>query len=81
MEACSDLAAGADRWISRLSVSSWLTHVKDLLNCGCLMAQIVANENASLVVHGSEGVDVTLGVTAVAQVVLNPDCRTVRGWV
>ena len=30
-------------------------------------------------VHGSEGVDVTLAVTSLAQVILNPDCRTVRG--
>ena len=31
-------------------------------------------------VHGSEGLDVTLAVTSLAQVILNPDCRTVRGF-
>ena len=30
MEACSDLAAPADRWLSRLTVSSWLTHIKEV---------------------------------------------------
>jgi myotubularin-related protein 9 len=53
--------------------------VKEILTCGCLAAQCVDKEAASVVVHGSEGFDVTLCVTALAQVILNPDCRTVRG--
>ena len=35
---------------------------------------------SSVVVHGSEGMDITLCVTSIAQVILNPDCRTVRGF-
>lgn len=31
-------------------------------------------------VHGSEGADITLCVTSLAQLILNPDCRTVRGF-
>jgi hypothetical protein len=41
MEACSDVTASYDKWMSRLTISSWLTHVKDILNCGCLVAQCV----------------------------------------
>ena len=41
MEACSDVSASYDKWMSRLTISSWLTHVKDILNCGCLVAQCV----------------------------------------
>ena len=37
-------------------------------------------EKANVIVHGSEGVDITLCVTSLAQVILNPDCRTVRGF-
>ena len=33
-----------------------------------------------MIVHGSEGEDITLCVTSLAQVILNPDCRTVRGF-
>jgi myotubularin-related protein 9 len=33
-----------------------------------------------VMVHGSEGTDITLCVTSLAQVILNPDCRTVRGF-
>ena len=37
-------------------------------------------DKASVVVHGSDGRDLTLCVTSLAQVILNPDCRTVRGF-
>lgn len=36
-------------------------------------------ENSSILVHGQEGLDSTLIVTSLAQVILNPDCRTIRG--
>lgn len=81
MEACSDVTSSSDKWLSRLTVSSWLTHVKEIMNCGCLAAQCLDKEKASVVVHGSEGTDVSLCVTSIAQVILNPDCRTVRGYV
>ncbi len=34
---------------------------------------------ASVLVHGTDGVDSTLQVTSIAQLILDPDCRTVRG--
>lgn len=80
MEACSDMNSSSDKWMTRLTISSWLTHIKEILNCGCLAAQCVDKEQASVVVHGSEGNDVSLAVTALAQIILNPDCRTVRGF-
>ena len=30
-----------DKWMSKLTSSGWLTHVKDILTCGCLVAQCV----------------------------------------
>ena len=33
-----------------------------------------------MLVHGSDGRDITLCVTSLAQIILNPDCRTVRGF-
>ena len=80
MEACSDTSVSHEKWLNRLTVSSWLTHVKEVLTCGCLVAQCLEKEGTNVMVHGSEGVDVTLAVTSLAQVILNPDCRTVRGF-
>ncbi|KAF4531437.1 hypothetical protein B566_EDAN004207 [Ephemera danica] len=66
-------------WLSKLDSSNWLGHVKDSLNCACLVAQCLDQEGASVLVHGSEGLDSTLLVCSLAQIILNPDCRTVRG--
>lgn len=37
-------------------------------------------EKACVLVHGSEGMDATLLVTALAQVILDPKCRTLAGF-
>ena len=42
MEACADTTATHEKWLTKLTISSWLTHVKEVLNCGCLVAQCVA---------------------------------------
>ena len=41
MEACCDTSASHEKWMNRLAISCWLTHVKEVLNCGCLVAQCV----------------------------------------
>ncbi|KAL1132090.1 hypothetical protein AAG570_010048 [Ranatra chinensis] len=79
VEACNDTNSSMDRWLSRLDSSNWMTQLRDTLNCACLVAQFLDQEGASVLVHGSEGVDATLAITSLAQIILNPDCRTVRG--
>lgn len=65
--------------MSRLESSNWLTHIQNTLNASCLVAQCLDKDAASVLVHGSSGLDSTLLVTSLAQVILSPDCRTVRG--
>lgn len=33
-----------------------------------------------MLVHGTEGTDSTLQVTSLAQIILDPECRTIRGF-
>ncbi|KAG9510001.1 Myotubularin-related protein 9 [Fragariocoptes setiger] len=80
IEACNDKTHTTERWLSRLEASAWLKHVQDVLNCACLVAQCIDQESASVLVHGSEGTDTTLLVCSLAQVILDPDCRTVHGF-
>ncbi|XP_070620749.1 myotubularin-related protein 9-like isoform X2 [Erythrolamprus reginae] len=80
VEACNDPSAHMDRWLSRLEASKWLSHVKEALNAACLAAQCLEREEACLLVHGAEGKDTTLLVTALAQVILDPACRTLAGF-
>ena len=41
MDAVSEPGTHSDKWLSKLTLSSWLTHVKEILNAGCLVAQCV----------------------------------------
>ncbi|XP_048182672.1 myotubularin-related protein 9-like isoform X1 [Corvus hawaiiensis] len=80
VEACSDPSLSMDRWLSRLESSRWLGHVKAALSTACLAAQCLDREDSSVLVHGAEGTDTTLLVTALAQLILDPSCRTLEGF-
>ncbi|XP_072042296.1 myotubularin-related protein 9-like isoform X2 [Amphiura filiformis] len=80
VEATYDNSCSMDKWMSRLESSGWLSHVKEVLTTACLVAQCVDRESSSVLVHGTDGLDSTLQVTSLAQVILDPDCRTVRGF-
>ncbi|XP_050182349.1 myotubularin-related protein 9-like isoform X3 [Myiozetetes cayanensis] len=80
VEACSDPSLSMDRWLGRLESSRWLSHVKAALSTACLAAQCMDREEAKVLVHGAEGTDTTLLVTALAQVILDPSCRTLAGF-
>ncbi|XP_040283110.1 myotubularin-related protein 9 [Bufo bufo] len=80
VEACNDQSHNMDRWLSKLEASNWLTHIKEILTTACLAAQCIDREGASVLVHGSEGMDSTLQVTSLAQIILEPKCRTIRGF-
>lgn len=80
VEACQDKNSTTEKWLSRLESSNWLRHIKDVLTCACLAAQCVDRENASVLIHGTEGMDATLQVTSISQIILDPDCRTVQGF-
>ncbi|XP_062979810.1 myotubularin-related protein 9 [Elgaria multicarinata webbii] len=80
VEACNDQSHNMDRWLSKLEASNWLTHIKEILTTACLAAQCIDREGASVLVHGTEGTDSTLQVTSLAQIILDPRCRTIRGF-
>nr|XP_046149095.1 myotubularin-related protein 9 isoform X1 [Oncorhynchus gorbuscha] len=80
VEACNDQSHSMDRWLSKLEASNWQTHVKEILTTACLAAQCIDREGASVLVHGTEGTDSTLQVTSLAQIILDPACRTIQGF-
>uniref|UniRef100_A0AAG5CTC7 Myotubularin phosphatase domain-containing protein n=1 Tax=Anopheles atroparvus TaxID=41427 RepID=A0AAG5CTC7_ANOAO len=79
MEACNDVQCSSDKWLSRLEMSGWLGYVLNALNAACVVAQCLDREGAPVLVHGGKGLDTTLVVTSLVQIILNPDCRTIRG--
>uniref|UniRef100_A0A4W3JDJ7 Myotubularin-related protein 9 n=1 Tax=Callorhinchus milii TaxID=7868 RepID=A0A4W3JDJ7_CALMI len=80
VEASNDQSHNMDRWLSKLEASNWLTHIKEILTTACLAAQCIDREGASVLVHGSEGIDTTLQVTSIAHIILDPQSRTIRGF-
>lgn len=79
VEACNDTGSNTEKWLSRLEASGWMTLVLNSLNTACIVAQCLAFDGAPVLVHGGKGLDSTLIVTSLVQIILNPDCRTVRG--
>ena len=80
IEACNDSNSSMDKWLSRVESSGWLSQVQSVLGCACLVAQCISEEGASVLVHGAEGIDSTLQVCSLAQVILDPRARTVLGF-
>lgn len=53
--------------------------VLNSLNASCIVAQCLDHEGSPVLVHGGKGLDSPLIITSLVQIILNPDCRTVRG--
>ncbi|VBB26450.1 unnamed protein product [Acanthocheilonema viteae] len=80
VELCTETNITVDRWIARLGSCGWLQLVSDMLTCAATVAQCVHCEEVPVVVHGSEGTDSTLLITSLAQLLLDSDSRTIRGF-
>lgn len=80
VDACNDRTSSMDKWLNKVESSGWLINVKDVLACACLIAQCIDKEGSSVLVHGAEGMDSTLQVCTLAQIILEPSMRTIRGF-
>lgn len=80
VEACGDESHNMDRWLSKLENSKWLSHVQTALSTAGLVAECVERDGHSVLVHGSEGIDSTLIVSTLAQLIMDPSCRTLEGF-
>ncbi|KAI6195454.1 BMA-MTM-9, isoform c [Aphelenchoides besseyi] len=81
IEACVE-SHNTEKWMSRLAASMWLQYVCDGLTAAASIAQWIhcSEQELPVVVHGAEGTDTTLLVTSLAQILLDSDARTVRGF-
>ncbi|XP_061698995.1 myotubularin-related protein 9 isoform X2 [Syngnathoides biaculeatus] len=80
VEACGDKSPNMDRWLSKLENSKWLSHVQTALSTAGLLAECVERDGHSVLVHGSEGTDATLLLSTLAQLIMDPSCRTLEGF-
>ncbi|XP_029972206.1 myotubularin-related protein 9 isoform X2 [Salarias fasciatus] len=80
VEACGDESHNMDRWLSKLENSKWLSHIQTALSTAGLLAECVERDGHSVLVHGSEGRDCSLLISTLAQIIMDPHCRTMEGF-
>ncbi|GMT06952.1 hypothetical protein PENTCL1PPCAC_29126 [Pristionchus entomophagus] len=83
VELCNDARLSSDRFISRAQSSMWYHAITDILTASANVASLVSQEGTTgvpVVVHGGEGTDSTLAVCSLAQLILDADSRTIRGF-
>uniref|UniRef100_A0AAF5PP36 phosphatidylinositol-3,5-bisphosphate 3-phosphatase n=1 Tax=Wuchereria bancrofti TaxID=6293 RepID=A0AAF5PP36_WUCBA len=78
LEACHRAKTVSD-YYKQLEASSWLKHVLALLECGNFLAISIAR-GISCVVHCSDGWDRTAQSVSIAQILLDPFFRTIKGF-
>jgi myotubularin-related protein 1/2 len=67
-------------WLSRLEATSWLRYVRLLLESAVFISSCLDSEGASVVTHCSDGWDRTSQFSALAQLMLDPYFRTIKGF-
>lgn len=65
--------------ISGIEDSGWLTHLKIVINTSKFIAQAIAGESYSVLIHCSDGWDRTAQTSSLAQLLLDPHYRTLNG--
>jgi myotubularin-related protein 9 len=80
LDACTDKEVSSSNWLSKLDSSMWLTHVTKILTAACTAAQCVERDGSSVLLHDTIGYDGTVQVACLAQVLLDPWCRTINGF-
>eukprot|EP00731_Ephydatia_muelleri_P011045 Em0005g1631a len=81
MTVCSDHASSSN-WCEKLDSTGWLGHVHKLMCAVQLVVRwIDGTDGTSVVVHGATGRDATLAVTSLAQLLLDPQNRTIEGFI
>ena len=75
-------AAGGvnNSWMSQLENSKWLQGVGSIIKAAVVVVTAVETEGRSVLVHCSDGWDRTPQIIALAELLLDPFYRTIRGF-
>ncbi|OCT67441.1 myotubularin-related protein 8 [Xenopus laevis] len=80
LEVCEMKSPSMSNFLTVLENSGWLRHIKAVMDAGVFLAKAVEDENASVLVHCSDGWDRTAQVCSLASILLDPFYRTVKGF-
>ncbi|KAG9478523.1 hypothetical protein GDO78_013526 [Eleutherodactylus coqui] len=80
LEACELKNPSMSGFLTVLENSGWLRHIKAVMDASVFLAKAVRDENASVLVHCSDGWDRTAQVCSLASILLDPFYRTIKGF-
>ena len=69
-----------DDFLQDLHKCGWLEHIRGVMGTAARVKDLIHVERASVLVHCSDGWDRTPQVTALAQLLLDPSFRSLRGF-
>jgi len=69
----------SDKWLSELEETSWLNHIKTMLNGANMLIKPV-RAGSSALIHCSDGWDRTSQLSCLAQLILDKHYRTIIGF-
>lgn len=67
-------------WLLRVESTRWLNHLRLVLDGAMKIARVLELEGSSVLVHCSDGWDRTAQLTTLAQIMIDPYFRTIRGF-
>ncbi|XP_065322046.1 myotubularin-related protein 6-like isoform X2 [Gordionus sp. m RMFG-2023] len=67
-------------YLNALQSCGWLKHIRAILNSALLVAQMLREEKVNVLVHCSDGWDRTSQTCSLAQIMLDPYYRTIKGY-
>ncbi|MEE6508870.1 hypothetical protein FKM82_023313 [Ascaphus truei] len=79
LEVCELKSPSMNDFLTVLENSGWLRHIKTVMDAGVFLAKAVRDDEASVLVHCSDGWDRTAQVCSLASVLLDPFYRTIKG--
>ncbi|KAJ6662289.1 hypothetical protein lerEdw1_012453 [Lerista edwardsae] len=80
LEVCGTRGLSVSDFLSGLESSGWLRHIKAVLEAAVFLTKAIASENASVLVHCSDGWDRTSQVCSLGSLLLDPFYRTMKGF-
>ena len=78
--ACCERKYDGSSWLAQLDANQWLYHVHKVLRASIHIAHLMSRRGISCLVHCSDGWDRTSQLCALAEIMMDPYYRTIKGF-
>ncbi|GMH56117.1 hypothetical protein TrLO_g7690 [Triparma laevis f. longispina] len=79
-DACCNRSHDGSSWLKALDDTQWLYHCHKVLRASVHVAHLVGRRGISCLVHCSDGWDRTAQISSLAQLIMDPYYRTIKGF-